>query len=129
MDAGKKIRIICDVDFLKSHLCAPMPDSERNEIIERYENKTALVIGFLREDETLFVAVFKLSKTQLLIDHVYGNWGVHFKTLDAAGLFLASLCGYKEVAFLSERMASKRLAMRAGYEPSPELEFSFVKRV
>lgn len=131
MEKVNKIRFICDVDFLKSPHCIYLSESEKQEVLNDYAEKTSLVVGAVMGDSTLFVAVYDLTPRSLHVRHVVGNFGRYYRELDKFSLGLAAMCGYGSVSFCSKRRAiTEKWARHAGYDRLPELEsqFEFVKR-
>jgi hypothetical protein len=131
MEKINKIRFICDVDFLKSPHCIYLSNSEKEEILNDYAEKTCLIVGAVQGDMTLFVAVYDLTPRALHVRHVVGNFGRFYRELDKFSLGLAAICGYGSLTFCSKRRAiTEKWAKHAGFDRMPECEseFEFVKR-
>lgn len=128
MENASKIKAVCDIDFLQASVCASLASREREALEFAYAGRRALVVGFLKNDEVLFVTVYRIGGPTLIIEHVFGNWGRYYRELDAVSGMLAGICGAREVMLSTDRNSSRRLAERAGYKPA-EVEFIFVKKV
>jgi len=131
MEKLKQMRAICDVDFLKSQHCDFLSPSEKEEILNDYADKSALIVGFVKagNEHAEFVVVYYRAPKSLHVNHVVGNFSRYIRELDIFSQILARWCGYSDVTFCSKRRAIiEKYAPKMGYVPH-EINFEFVKAV